>query len=165
MLTVIVLLATVSHSGSQRVSIVERLKALDKGIRQGLQRQKTELPIFTPISPQEDLPLKSVIYDQEQQETATHSQQTAVNTLMPVLNPKPTEQINQKAELQQLGVSPEDADGTSDLVRQLTESFEEEDEVKIYLELFKKINSAMMFFLWVALKDKFCSNESPHCTK
>ncbi|EFX70161.1 hypothetical protein DAPPUDRAFT_112956 [Daphnia pulex] len=129
MLTAIVLLATVSHSGSQRVSIVERLKALDKGIRQGLQRQKTELPIFTPISPQDDLPLKSVIYDQEQQETATHSQQTAVNTLMPVLGPKPAEQTNQKAELQQLGVSPEDADGTSDLVRQLTESFEEEDEV------------------------------------
>lgn len=144
MLTAIVLLATVSHSGSQRVSIVERLKALDKGIRQGLQRQKTELPIFTPISPQDDLPLKSVIYDQEQQETATHSQQTAVNTLIPVLGPKPAEQINQKAELQQLGVSPEDADGTSDLVRQLTESFEEEDEVKIYPKLFK-INSATMF--------------------
>lgn len=132
MLTVIVLFATMNFSGSQRVSIVERLKALDKGIRQGLQRQKTELSIPTSVTSLDDLPFKGVIYDQEHQEAVTHAEQTAVNTLKPVLGPKPTEEISQKNELQQLGVSPEDADGTSDLVRQLTESFEdEEDEVKI----------------------------------
>jgi hypothetical protein len=138
MLTVIVLLASMNFSGSQRVSIVDRLKALDKGIRQGLQRQKTELPFPTPVSPLSDLPFKGVIYDQENQETVDHSQQTAVNTLKPVLGHKPTEEINQKAELQQLSVSPEDADGTSDLVRQLTESYEEEDQVKIHMTLKNK---------------------------
>jgi hypothetical protein len=85
-----------NYSVSQRVSIVDRLKALDKGIRQGLQRQKNELPISTPILPVDDF--KSVIYDQDHQETVTHSQQTAVNTLKPVLGPKPAEQINKKTE-------------------------------------------------------------------
>ena len=145
MLTVIVLLASMNFSGSQRVSIVDRLKALDKGIRQGLQRQKTELPFPTPVSPLSDLPFKGVIYDQENQETVDHSQQTAVNTLKPVLGPKP-EEINQKAELQQLSVSPEDADGTSDLVRQLTESYEEEDQVKIHMTFKKKVTLSIMFY-------------------
>lgn len=121
MLMALVLLAQLNDSAAQRASIVERLKALDKGIRQGLQRQRTELPTST--SPQVTLPSSSA---DEHHETATHAQHTAVNSLQG-LGPKPAESIIEKSE-QQLSVSPEDADGTSDVVRQLTESYEEEEE-------------------------------------
>lgn len=130
MLILIVLSAQLKFSGGQRVSIVERLKALDKGIRQGLQRQKSDPSISTPTSPQVNPLVKDIVQDQNQHfETATHPQQLTVNTLEPGLASKPTEQIRQKTDQQQLSVSPEDADGTSDVVRQLTESFEEEVEV------------------------------------
>ncbi|KAK4036368.1 Uncharacterized protein APZ42_018398 [Daphnia magna] len=129
MLTIIVLSALLNCSEGQRISIVERLKALDKGIRQGLQRQKSDLAIPAPIPSQDGLPVKNGIYDQEaNEETVTDPQQLAVNTLKPVLGPKPAEKFSQKMGEQQLSVSPEDANGTSDVVRQLTESYEEEED-------------------------------------
>ncbi|KAI9551825.1 hypothetical protein GHT06_022161 [Daphnia sinensis] len=129
MLTIIVLSALLNCSAGQRISIVERLKALDKGIRQGLQRQKSDLAIPAPTPSQDSLPVKNGIYDQEaNEETATDPQQVAVNTLKPVLGTKPAEKFSQKIGEQQLSVSPEDANGTSDVVRQLTESYEEEDD-------------------------------------
>lgn len=132
-LVLVVLSAQFNFSEGQRASIVERLKALDKGIRQGLQRQKSDLPISTSASSQVNLPVRNTIQNQDERfETATYPQQLelAVNTLEPgsKLGSKPTEQISQKTDHQQLSVLPEDADGTSDVVRQLTESFEEEDD-------------------------------------
>lgn len=94
------LLMQVTSADPQRVSIVERLKALDKGIRQGLQRQKsTDANAGSVTQPQ--------VYPATEQEKAAATSH----------------------QLQQQALSPEDTDGTSDVVRQLTASYEDDDDV------------------------------------
>lgn len=141
MLVVVVLVAQLSDG--QRVSIVERLKALDKGIRQGLQRQKSDLTF--PVSPSVAPSIAPVqasnnpIPVRDEEIASAAPQPVAVETpVQPSLGPKPVEQISQKTNQPQLSMAPEDADGTSDVVRQLTESYEETDEVR-------KNNSCGMF--------------------
>ena len=82
-------------------SIVERIKALDKGIRQGLQRQKFD-------SPSDSLP----VGEQQQQ-----------------IKTQPA--ADEKSTTTQQQLSPEDTDGTSDVVRQLTASYEQDNDVRI----------------------------------
>lgn len=137
MLVVIVMAA--QFSDGQRVSIVERLKALDKGIRQGLQRQKSDAIASSPVSYVPSLSVSNPVItsptqDEDQRQEIVVSdapEPVAVNTLEPAeMGSKPVEQISQKTDQQQLSMSPEDADGTSDVVRQLTESYEEPEEVR-----------------------------------
>lgn len=135
MLVVIVMAA--QFSDGQRVSIVERLKALDKGIRQGLQRQKSEAtasPVYTPSVPVSNPVITNPTpEDDQRQEIVINDapEPVAVNTLEPAKKAEPVEQISQHTDQQHLSMSPEDADGTSDVVRQLTESYEEPEEVRM----------------------------------
>ncbi len=93
----------------QRVSLVDRLKALDKGIRQGLQRQKSADTSGT----------NSATDQQQGQDEVQH---------ITIEEEKPTT-------LQQQVLSPEDTDGTSDVVRQLTASYEDDVDVSIPLQI------------------------------
>lgn len=92
----------------QRVSLVDRLKALDKGIRQGLQRQKSTDPSGT--------------------NPATDQQQVQDEVQPVTIEEQPTS-------LQQQVLSPEDTDGTSDVVRQLTASYEDDVDVSISFQI------------------------------
>ena len=103
----ILLVSIISGSNSQR-SLVDRLKALDKGIRQGLQLKKAD------STPSNNNPLA---------ESPELSSATSIKTEVQELPTSPQQQ-------QLSPVSLEDPDGTNDVVRQLTESYEEEEEVR-----------------------------------
>lgn len=106
MLGMIVITSMLSGSTAQR-SIVDRIKALDKGIRQGLQLKKSDSSSNNSLVESKE-PTAAVTTIVEDQEMTASSQQ------------------------QQLTMSLEDPDGTSDVVRQLTESYEEDEEVSYY---------------------------------
>lgn len=78
-------------------SIVERIKALDKGLRQGWQRKSESSS-------------ESIAIAQRQQQ------------VQPVADEK-------SPSASQQSLSPEDTDGTSAVVRQLTASYEQDNEV------------------------------------
>ena len=103
----ILLVSIISGSNSQR-SLVDRLKALDKGIRQGLQLKKAD------STPSNNNPLA---------ESPELSSATSIKTEVQELPTSPQQQ-------QLSPVSLEDPDGTNDVVRQLTETYEEEEEVR-----------------------------------
>jgi len=108
MLGMVLIMSMLSGSTAQR-SIVDRLKALDKGIRQGLQLKKSDSSSTNNNSLVESKePTSAASTNVEDQEMTASSQQ------------------------QQLTVSLEDPDGTSDVVRQLTESYEEDEEVSYH---------------------------------
>ena len=110
MLGMFLLISILSGSTAQR-SIVDRLKALDKGLRQGLQLKKSDSSSNNNSLVESKDPASAANTNVEDQEMTASSQQ------------------------QQLIVSLEDPDGTSDVVRQLTESYEEDEEVSYHNNL------------------------------
>ena len=106
MLGMVLIMSMLSASTAQR-SIVDRLKALDKGIRQGLQLKKSD--------------------------SSANDNNSLVESKEPTISAASTnvedQEMTASSQQQQLTVSLEDPDGTSDVVRQLTESYEEDEEV------------------------------------
>lgn len=134
---------------AQRVSLMDRLKALDKGLRHGLQRQRSEANNATgaestpseakaePTKPIDASSRQEPQQQQQQSQPLVGSKPVETKGTSPLKRTEiPAASSHNAGPMQHL--KPEDNEGASDVVRQLTESFEQ-DDANVSFTLFNTI--------------------------